>query len=358
MAQARSVAHVDDDPNGAASYRDFGRTFLRVGDPFTPLAEIVQHGVFVETTEEIDLVDMDEDARAAHDRKTESWELLWRTLSPSFRQEMIALAKKSKLRRKVCAEINGGLVGARGEDANTFKKYIGYHILEDPKAVVDPPIFPGIKTDRGFNHPTIATLLLPLKHEPTPETFDRISRRKILITANDFPRFMFKSDAVYNKDDVEEGILEGHLPFRMAKVNMQGPAAALKAAGARRGNRGNAARMHVLRFTPRLVAYIVVQTYFALSSLESWQEVHDRFDYRKFYWNIVGLFDDGANTHILELFNYHVFGDKAGKVGSDDAPQSDAEEEESDILRLKAQRAAKRAHLTAATAAPAPASES
>ncbi|KAJ7909337.1 hypothetical protein B0H13DRAFT_2330507 [Mycena leptocephala] len=151
---------------------------------------------------------------------------------------------------------------------------------------------------------------------------------------------------------IEEGILEGHLLFRMAKCNLQGPASALKTAGARRGNRGNAAKMHVKKFTPRLIAYIAFQTYFALSSLESWQEVHDRFDYKKFYWNIVGLFDGGNNAHILELFNFHVFGDKSSMVVShDDNEPEDSSSEESDMLLLKAQRAAKRARLAADAAA-------
>jgi hypothetical protein len=137
------------------------------------------------------------------------------------------------------------------------------------------------------------------------------------------------------------------------------------------------AKIHVKKFTPRLIAYIAFQvhnlffyssganatcqTYFALSSLESWQEVHDRFDYKKFYWNIVGLFDGGNNAHILELFNLcviilsfcflplliyarsHVFGDKSDMVVShDDNEPEDSSSEESDML-LRAQRAAKRA---------------
>ncbi|KAJ7799567.1 hypothetical protein B0H13DRAFT_2390952 [Mycena leptocephala] len=206
---------------------------------------------------------MTEDERVVHNHMTESWEILWRLLGPSFQEEMIALAKKCKLRNKVSAEINGGLVSSRWEDTNTFKRHVSLYIQEDPKVLIDPPINLATKIDCGFNHPLIAELLLLLKHQPTPETFDNISRRKIHITTNDFPHFLFKSRAVYNKDNIEEGILEGYLLFQ--------------------GNQGNAAKMHVKKFTLRLIAYIAFQTYFALSLLESWQEVHDRFDYKKFY---------------------------------------------------------------------------
>ncbi|KAJ7938253.1 hypothetical protein B0H13DRAFT_2301818 [Mycena leptocephala] len=292
---------VDDDVNGSVSFCDYGHTYLCIGDSFAPLDEIIQHGIFVETTEEIDLVTMTEDERVVHNHMTESWDPVaspWAQLSGG----------------DDCSGQEMGLVSSRQEDANTFKQHVGLYIQEDPKVLVDPPINPATKIDRSFNHPLIAELFLLLKHQPTPETFDHISRRKIHITANDFPRFLFKSRAVYNKDNIEEGILEGHLLFRMAKCNLQGLASALKTAGACWGNQGNAAKMHVKKFTPRLIAYIAFQTYFALSSLESWQEVHDRFDYKKFYWNIVGLFDGRNNTHILELFNFHIFGDKSGMV--------------------------------------------
>jgi hypothetical protein len=52
---------VDDDVNGSVSFCDYGRTYLCIGDSFAPLDEIIQHGIFVETTEEIDLVTMTEE---------------------------------------------------------------------------------------------------------------------------------------------------------------------------------------------------------------------------------------------------------------------------------------------------------
>ncbi|KAJ7743211.1 hypothetical protein B0H16DRAFT_1463849 [Mycena metata] len=291
-SKKRKAAAVEDSDN-TASYRDYSRTYLRIGNSFTSINEIVQHGIFVETTEDIDLQAMSEGERALHDRMTESWELLWRLMGPSFCDDMILLAKKCRLRRKVCAEITTGLCGSRGEDANTFKNKIGLYIMEDPQATLDPPINPSSKIERSLNHPP---------------------------------------DTVYNKDDVEAGICEGHLLF-----TCKGLACALKAPGTRHGNRGNTAKMHVHRFTPRLLSYIVFQTYFALSSLESWEEVDNKFDYKQFYWNIISLFDGGRNTHILELFNYHVFGDKLGRV--DKGEQDSEEEEEDDMALIKAKRA-------------------
>jgi hypothetical protein len=113
------------------------------------------------------------------------------------------------------------------------------------------------------------------QHKHKHRTFDRISRGNIHITANDFPRFLFKSGAVYNKDDIEEGILEGHLLFRVrGSIDLRivteffldrwrnvtcKVLPRLARLRGRRANRGNVAKMHVKKFTPRLIAYIAFQ---------------------------------------------------------------------------------------------------
>ncbi|KAJ7695911.1 hypothetical protein B0H17DRAFT_1131112 [Mycena rosella] len=322
----------------ASGYRDYGRAFLRLGDPFTPLEEIIQHGIFVETTEEIDLPVMNEAAREQHDRMSASWEILWRLIGPAFRTEMILLHKQRKLRRRVCTVINGGMVGSRGEDANTFKKHVIQYLHEDTTVAVEPVLNPATKIDRGW-------------YPATQETYDAIENGSIRITADDFPRFLYKPDAVYNPLDVEEGILEGYLMIQMAKCNLQGPASALKPAGSHRGSRGNAAKMGAHAMTGRLVAYEAYQLYFSLSGIDAWKQIDQYFDYKKFYWNIMDLFAGGNNVHVLERFNQEVFGDKAGLVDPADVGAPGCDNEESDMVRLKAQRAAKRIRLEAEAAA-------
>lgn len=56
--RSRAAADADDDVAGSASYRDYGRVFLRMGDAFTSIDEIVQHGISVETADEAELATM------------------------------------------------------------------------------------------------------------------------------------------------------------------------------------------------------------------------------------------------------------------------------------------------------------
>ncbi|KAJ7118069.1 hypothetical protein C8R44DRAFT_738026 [Mycena epipterygia] len=344
----------DDDSEGASeSFKDYGRAFLRLGDPFTPVDTIVQHGIFVDTTEEIDYPKMDEKERETFDHLTQSWEILWRMIGPDFRERMIRLAKNRKLRRRVCAKIMEGINGSRGEDANTLKKYIINWLTVDPTVALDPPLQPGVKINRGWSHGVTARLLCPAKRLPNDATYEAIVNGDITVTGNNFPRFLYPDDWVYEQHHLMDQIFEGHLLPRVAKCILQGPATALKVAGAHRGNRGNAARIGARVINARLMGYFAFQARFALSGLESWQQVDGVFDYEQFYWTIVKLFDDGDNTDILKRFNHEVFGDVAGRPINDvlAATGGAAEEEESDLEAYRVQRAAKRARLAAAAAA-------
>ncbi|KAJ7503574.1 hypothetical protein B0H11DRAFT_1983502 [Mycena galericulata] len=341
----------DDEENEGIvnSYKDYGRAFLRIGDPFTSVDDIIQHGIFVETTEEIDYPEMSVQKRQIFDRLTESWEILWRMIGPDFRQSMIKLSKQRRLRKRVAAQITAGITGSRGEDANTLKKCIPDYINVDATIAVNPPI--PKKILRGFNHPVTARLCCPAKHPPTAATYEAIDSGAIKLSGQHFRRFFYPDDWVYAKDpetgtdNLDEGLLEGHLMPRVAKCILQGPSAALKPPGFQRGNRGNAAKISCRAVTSRLVGYFAFQTCFAISSLENWGQVDGNFDYEQFYWTVVGLFDDGENSHVLEAFNHHVFGDVAGRPNIDSTPSDKeaAEEDESDLDAYKALRAAKKA---------------
>lgn len=65
---------------------------------------------------------------------------------------------------------------------------------------------------------------------------------------------------------MDDGVLRGHLMLRVAKHIFQGPSAALEGPGYPRGKRGNAKLMGMTSMTPRAIAYVAVQTRFALAS--------------------------------------------------------------------------------------------
>ncbi|KAJ7870187.1 hypothetical protein B0H14DRAFT_2571440 [Mycena olivaceomarginata] len=124
---------------------------------------------------------------------------------------------------------------------------------------------------------------------------------------------------MYDDLDIEDKLLEGRLPIAAAKQIYQGPSAA--------------------RLSPRE------------GSLGSWSARDGSFSYQDFYWSIVDLFQGGEGQAILDIFNYHVFGTQSSNVNAEEAVTSAAP---SGFNLLAAQRAAKRARLSAATASTAP----
>ncbi|KAK7064900.1 hypothetical protein R3P38DRAFT_3302317 [Favolaschia claudopus] len=337
----------DDDPDVLASYKDYGRAYLRLGDPFTPIDEIVQHGIFVETTEEIDYPKMDTKQRKIFDRNTASWEILWRLIGPVFRDRMILLKKNRKLRRRVCSQIGAGLSGSRGEDANTLKKFVIDYLQANTEDPVDPPLPKTTKIERGYNHKLTASLLCPAKKQANDATYEGIANGTIKVTGRMFPRFFYPHDWVYDGENLMDKLFEGHLMIRTGKCILQGPSQALKPPGAHRGNRGNAAKIGARAMTPRLLAYIGIQTLFSISSLDTWQQTDGGFDYEQFYWTIVGLFEDDENGGILENFNHHVFGDVSGRpIAPATADTSNDDDDEDDLETYRAMRA-KKARLAA-----------
>ncbi|KAJ7719071.1 hypothetical protein B0H14DRAFT_2643109 [Mycena olivaceomarginata] len=155
----------------------------------------------------------------------------------------------------------------------------------------------------------------------------------------------------YNDLDIEDKLLEGCLPIAAAKQIYQGPLAALQTPGYHQGRAGNAVRNGQDRLGPCDVVYMCTQLYFSLSNLGSWSVRDGSFSYQDFYWSIVNLFQGGEGQAILDIFNYHVFGMQSSNVNTKEAVTSTAP---SGFDLLAAQRAAKHARLSAATASTAP----
>ncbi|KAF8954655.1 hypothetical protein BDZ97DRAFT_1676131, partial [Flammula alnicola] len=204
--------------------------------------------------------------------------------------------------------INEGANAVRAEDASSLKGHIlDYLLLE--KATLEPPIQRKgnlKKADRGFTHPVTASLLCPLKYEATQLTYADILAGRKPLTAFDLPRFLYPDGHVYDPNDMDMGVLQGHLLLRVAKHIFQGPTAALERPGYHRGRRGNAALMGLTSMTPRAIGYVCVQTRFAICAVDNWATVDGNFDYNAFFWVIVSLFDDSEGEEILKLFNEYV----------------------------------------------------
>ncbi|KAJ7716928.1 hypothetical protein B0H16DRAFT_1612525 [Mycena metata] len=263
---------------------------------------------------------------------------------------MIELGGNTKLRKKVCQEIQSGVDGARGDDSNKMKpNAIDWlmHYQDDTVelASVDIPKR-NKKTGRGFDSPVTGEFLRPIQYPADVNTYLKIKggHKDFRLNGKQMPAFMYPRDHTYNKDDIEDGLLQGLLPVAAAKQIYQGPSAALQVPGYHRGKAGNAARNGQEALGPRDVGYVCTQLYFSLSALGSWAEQDGDFNYRDFFWAIVDIFKDGEGQSILDYFNHEVFG-TIPESGSPEEP--DTPVEVSDYDALAAQRAAKRSRLPA-----------
>jgi hypothetical protein len=175
--------------------------------------------------------------------------------------------------------------------------------MSDPKQHISPSLKnTGSKSGRGFHHPVLARLLLPIDwytgdneldtryvavllpypvtlNPPYLSTIEEInSGRKV--PANLLPCFLWPEGHIFDPEDPEDGLFRGHIPVRVrchavclwillntlqcAKMVYIGPASALTIPGAKRGKPGNAAVMQMRKMTVRALAYVAVQVRFFL----------------------------------------------------------------------------------------------
>ncbi|KAJ7249707.1 hypothetical protein C8J57DRAFT_1521737 [Mycena rebaudengoi] len=340
-----------DNPNGDdGTYRAYGRNLARTMGPFINVHPIVEYGV-LQTLLRESREDSDEEVPAPtavnEIRMAENWAIL-KAKIPKFADEMVELGGQRKLRKLVCMEIQVGMKGARSDDTASLKRSVVEYLLPPPTRapegqpqpslpVLNPPIAPsGSKAGRGFVHPVTAKLLCPISLPAVDATYMAIQNGEKEVNGTQMPRFMYSEQ--FNPDDLEEGLLEGHTLRAAVKHIYQGPSAALQPDGFNRGKAGNAALNGVTSLTSRDIAYTACQTRFAMSSVQTWNEMDGAFNYSDFYWSIVALLAGEEGQEIIDKFNFAVFGSKTAAKKRRGPPDADL----NDFDRLAAQRAAKR----------------
>ncbi|KAJ7698773.1 hypothetical protein B0H14DRAFT_3036727, partial [Mycena olivaceomarginata] len=228
------------------------------------------------------------------------------------------LGGSTKLRRSVCRQIQEGSDDARRDDTTKLKGVVIDWLLHfhDPDVPIAPADIPSKTSKTGAR-----------LQQFLDRTYEKIKNGDKSFPLNGkMPAFLCPRNHPYNKDDIEEKLLEGPLPI--AQI-YQGPSAALQEPDT---------------LGTRDVAYVCTQVYFSLSNLSTWAARDGKFSYNDFYWSIVDIFEGGEGEEILANFNHHVFGDTAGAAAND----TDQVPEVSAYDQLAAQRAAKRMRLAAA----------
>ncbi|KAJ7923123.1 hypothetical protein B0H13DRAFT_1865229 [Mycena leptocephala] len=339
-----------DETASVGTYRWYGRNLVRTVGPFARIHTIVQYGV------KLALRDSDDEAPAPNELEQQlqkGWNIIKDTI-PGFAEQMIGLGGNTTLRKQVCAEIQVGVRGARGDDAGGLKPVIADYMVPPIAPGASTPVEPvtkfaarGPKADRGFFNPTAARLLCPVKYPATEATFADIRNGIKKVYGNEIPYFMYRDGMVVDPEDMDEGLLESHVMFATSRHIYQGPTAALQEPGFTRGKAGNAALNGISALTDCDVAYVACQVRFALSSQGQWTGQHDKFIYSEFYWAIIRALRGAEGQAIIDRFNYAVFGTTASAGNSSTVTPAGP----SDFDTLEAQRAAKRARTATAAAA-------
>ncbi|KAJ7743221.1 hypothetical protein B0H16DRAFT_1463856 [Mycena metata] len=239
--------------------------------------------------------------------------------------------------------------GARTNDTAMLKNKILVLLHKDGSTPFDPPLASTkVKAHRGMAHPTFAKALTPMEWPASQTTWSEILEGTTTVTSDQLPVFLFPLDQVFPVGadrtdavwlDVVDNALKGKVVLRSAKAMFMGPESALEGDGYHKGRPGNASIISLLSFTPRVIAWVTTQVYFALSSKQDWYRTDgDHFNYEDFFWNIYGLFEDKEwGQEIIALWDKVVLGTKKATVAATPATGR------THLQEIKAARAARRA---------------
>ncbi|KAJ7825997.1 hypothetical protein B0H14DRAFT_3468080 [Mycena olivaceomarginata] len=215
--------------------------------------------------------------------------------------------------------INSGIKAMRAEDTSTLKPRIHLYLNKDPTTPLDP-VLPNLKDKihRGRAHPVFALLLTLIHWEATDITYNEIFEGVKTVTGFHIPQFIFPINQVFPINttaddpawlDVLDNTCKGEICLRSAKAIYIGPDSVLEHDGYHKGQPGKANIISMKIFTCRVIAGVITQIHFALSTKQEWHKTDSDFDYEQFFWKIYSLFnnEDWAEG-IITLWNKVVLG--------------------------------------------------
>ncbi|KZP19906.1 hypothetical protein FIBSPDRAFT_954973 [Athelia psychrophila] len=237
------------------------------------------------------------------------------------------LTDGGRKKRKSCIQIDEKAKEVRTSDSGALKHSI---VPLLPKNLTTDAVLPPIppksssKANRGYNHPQIARMLCPrdrlVDFDSDASVIDQLQAGSIPVTPGDWATFLYNEEEEYDAENPAQGLFRGYLLIRVAKHIFTGPSSASKSkAGAGKSTRASNAKIHGMkRFTARTIAYVVVQTWFALSSMEAWDAEAEGFSLLELFNLTVEQFEDGPQSEwavsTLAFFDEHVFGRRSPAV--------------------------------------------
>ncbi|KAH7883359.1 hypothetical protein F5I97DRAFT_1815300 [Phlebopus sp. FC_14] len=173
--------------------------------------------------------------------------------------------------------MNETIKATRSDDAARLRDKMTYYAAPNPSVVgISPPIPSGSsKTQMGFNHVFLASLLCPIESVSSfisdpPGTLARLQSGQIEVTAQEFPAFLWEDNGKnYNPENMFDGLFRGYLLERVGQNFIEddyantrsgytGPSTSL-AEGSRSTRACNADLHQMDTIEPAHIAYACVQ---------------------------------------------------------------------------------------------------
>ncbi|KAG1811696.1 hypothetical protein EV424DRAFT_1327427 [Suillus variegatus] len=117
--------------------------------------------------------------------------------------------------------MNGIISATRSDDSTRLKSQIGHYAAPLPaKEPLSPPVNNGTssRSHLGVNHPVLASFLCPIMaikdyHQDPAETRKKLANRQILMSAADFPAYLWEGTPPgesYDDDSMTDGLFKGY----------------------------------------------------------------------------------------------------------------------------------------------------
>ncbi|KAK7680032.1 hypothetical protein QCA50_016978 [Cerrena zonata] len=327
----------------------YARVFCRLGSPFQRIGVVVEKGVEWEldrdevddgSINEKDLEDLGNVQDIILRRQLESWFLLCKTI-PGFRRKMMRDGEVGMDMQKhpKCCALQEAVNQCRANDTGRLKSACFRYINKDTTSI-SPELTgedDGDKKLRGWSHPQMARLLLPIEYEPSETNFALAKNRRLNVTHNStWMRMFYPDDHIYKPDHDEDGLFQGHYPIRVFRHIYTAPSSVFFDPTERNpmeksSKANNAQLMGISALTPRSAGYGIAQARFAISDQRQWSRRDRKVDCEALFWNVVDTLSGKDGKVLLDQINLAIFGIVETSEG-DDTPQ------ETPIERIRRQR--------------------
>ncbi|KAG2058778.1 hypothetical protein BDR06DRAFT_875453, partial [Suillus hirtellus] len=198
-----------------------------------------------------------------------------------------------------------GANAAQGDDTSKLKSLIAGWLNREFKPT--PPVDPDDKNCHGFINDACGRLLCPTEldwNDPRVKAGIRDRADGYVVTGMSWPAFLYEKYTA-DQDNLEEGLFKSSFliqaiftsPSSAKEVTSDGNGANVTENCRCAKNLDRKVKTHVAQIikmhkvTPCLIAYVLCQLRFAISSVTSWRSINGNFDYILFWQTIVDFFE-------------------------------------------------------------------